>query len=169
VTCGKLFPPLFFWWLLDTHVWLWHEAWMTHSYVWHDSFIRVIWLIYTCDMTFSYVWHDSFICVTWLIHICDMIHSYVWYGSSTRVTWTIHKSSCMCNILNFVCVHESQKKRRKKAPHMTMSHTGTRRMSHTCMSRVIISCYLVIHVLKKIIYEYTISHIWMRKMTHEHE
>ena len=27
-----------------------------------------------CDMTHSYVWHDSFICVTWLIHMCDMTH-----------------------------------------------------------------------------------------------
>jgi len=36
---------------------------MTHSYVWHDSFIRVTWLIHMCDMTHSYVWHDSFIYV----------------------------------------------------------------------------------------------------------
>jgi len=41
---------------------------MTHSYVWHDSFICVTWLIHMCDMTHSYVWHDSFICVTWFIH-----------------------------------------------------------------------------------------------------
>ena len=34
-----------------------------------------------CDMTHSYVWHDSFICVTWLIHMCDMTHSYVWHNS----------------------------------------------------------------------------------------
>jgi len=33
---------------------------------------------HVCDMTHSYVWHDSFICVTWLIHMCDMTHSYVW-------------------------------------------------------------------------------------------
>jgi len=48
---------------------------MTHSYVWHDSFICVIWHIHMCDMTHSYVWHDSFICVTWPIHMCDMTHS----------------------------------------------------------------------------------------------
>jgi len=35
-----------------------------------------------CDMTHSYVWHDSFICVTWLIH---MIHD-----SFVRVTGLIH-------------------------------------------------------------------------------
>ena len=34
-------------------------------------------------MTHSYVWHDSFICVTWLIHMCDMTHSYVCHESST--------------------------------------------------------------------------------------
>jgi len=54
---------------------------MTHSYVWHDSFIYMTLLIYTCDMTHSYVWHDAFTRVTWLIHICDMTHSHVWYAS----------------------------------------------------------------------------------------
>jgi len=29
----------------------------------------------SCDMTHSCVWHDSFICVTWLIHMCDVTHS----------------------------------------------------------------------------------------------
>jgi len=51
-------------------MWLVHMCDMTHSYVWHDSFIRVTWLI---------VCHDSFICVTWLIHVCGMTHSYVWH------------------------------------------------------------------------------------------
>ena len=51
----------------------------THSYVWHDSFIRVIWPIWqqSCAALHpptSYVWHDSFIRVTWLIHPCDMTH-----------------------------------------------------------------------------------------------
>jgi len=69
---------------------------MTHSYVWHDSFLFVTWLIdiisvdmskenhFTCvkwlihmwDMTHSLVWHNLFTCVTWLIHTCDMTHSY---------------------------------------------------------------------------------------------
>jgi len=31
--------------------------------------------IHICDMTHSYMWHDSFIYATWLIHICDMTHS----------------------------------------------------------------------------------------------
>jgi len=38
-------------------------------------------------MTHSYVWHDSFICVTWLIHMCDVTHSYVWHDSFTYVTY----------------------------------------------------------------------------------
>ena len=33
--------------------------------------------IHMCDMTHSYVWHDSFIQVTWLIHTCDMTRSWV--------------------------------------------------------------------------------------------
>ena len=58
---------------------------MTHSYVWHDSFICVTWLIHMCDMTHSCVWYDSFICEIWLIHMCDMSHSHerldprIWY------------------------------------------------------------------------------------------
>jgi len=56
---------------------------MTHSYVWHDSFICVTWLIHVCDMTHPYVWHDSFICVTWLIYMCDLTHLYVWHDSFT--------------------------------------------------------------------------------------
>jgi len=37
---------------------------MTHPRVWLDSFMYVIWLICTCGMTHSYVWHNSFVCVT---------------------------------------------------------------------------------------------------------
>jgi len=34
-------------------------------------------------MTHSYVWHDSFMCVPWLVHTCDMMHSL----SSWRTTF----------------------------------------------------------------------------------
>ena len=54
-----------------THALSWDMCDMTHSCVWHGSFICVTWLIHMCDKTHSYVWQDSFICVTWLIHMCD--------------------------------------------------------------------------------------------------
>ena len=76
---------------------------MTHSYVWHDTFICVTWLIHMCDMTHSYVWHDTFICVTWLIHICDMTHSYVWHDSFICVTWHIH----MCDMTHSYVWHDA--------------------------------------------------------------
>ena len=68
---------------------------MTHSDVWHGSFIRVTWLIHmrdmahsicvtwrihTCEMTRSDAWHDSFICVTWLIHMCEIARLCMWHG-----------------------------------------------------------------------------------------
>jgi len=84
---------------------------VTHSYMKHNSFIRVSPQCRTprstptresmqclqspvvrgrpircvmCDMTHSYVWHDSFIRVTLLIiHMCDMTHSYVWHDLLT--------------------------------------------------------------------------------------
>jgi len=54
--------------------WLIYMCDMTHSYVWHDSFIFVTWLVRMCDMICLYVWRDAFICVTWLVHICDMTY-----------------------------------------------------------------------------------------------
>jgi len=65
--------------------WLIHMCDMTHSYVWHDPFIRVTWLIHMCAMPCSHVWHDSVICVTWLIHMCDVTRSYIWHDSFIRV------------------------------------------------------------------------------------
>jgi len=58
-----------------------------------------------CDMTHSYVWHDSFICVTWLIHMCDMTHSYVWHDSFICVTWL------MWDVLNIRTSHVTRMKR----------------------------------------------------------
>ena len=85
--------------------WLVRERDMTHSYVWHDSFICVMWLISACDMsvtglihmfdtTHSYVRHDLFICGTWLIHMCDVTRSCVWRDSFICVMWLIH----MCDV-----------------------------------------------------------------------
>jgi len=90
---------------------------MTHSCVWHGSFLCVTWLIHICDVTLSYVWrvswpsrveafacvtqricatwlilmwHDSFECVTWLILMCDMTHSHVWHDLTISVTGLFH-------------------------------------------------------------------------------
>jgi len=76
-------------------IWLIHMRDMTHSYVWHDSFICLTWLVHMCDMTHSYAWRDSFVRVTWLIHMCDMILRHGQHArdicmlldSFIRVTW----------------------------------------------------------------------------------
>jgi len=57
-------------WLISTCEMTFIVCDMTHSHVWHASFVRVTWLIHMCYTTHSYVWHDSFICVTWPIHTC---------------------------------------------------------------------------------------------------
>jgi len=94
---------------------------MTHSYVWHDSFICVTWFVYNVfirlvlvdsfihwviwqciillmwHMTYAYVWHDSFLCVTWLTHMCHLTHSHVWNDTSIMYTsawyWWTHLST----------------------------------------------------------------------------
>jgi len=43
---------------------------MSHSQVWHDSFI--------CMTLLIHVWHGPFMCVTWLFQTCDMTRAYVW-------------------------------------------------------------------------------------------
>jgi len=85
------------------HIWLVCACDMTHSYLWHYSFIcrfdscaRVTRFIYMFNTTHSradmarvWVWHDSFICVTPLIHMqislvcaCDTTHSNLWHTHS---------------------------------------------------------------------------------------
>ena len=107
-----------------------HTCHLTHSCVWHDSFICVTWIIHlsvrcdslvsgcavthlihewihSCDLTHPYVWYnscsvwpDSFIRVTWLIHSCDLTHSYVWYNSCS-----VRPDSSICVIwLIYMCV-----------------------------------------------------------------
>jgi len=99
-----------------------HICYVTHSYVWHDSFICSTWLIHTCDMAQSYMWHDSsiflleetqlpalhmwhdsFICVTWLIRMCRMTHSYVSHDSFICMIWLIH----MCGMTHSYAQHDS--------------------------------------------------------------
>jgi len=117
------------------------------QYVWHDSFMSVKWLIhmydmthsYMCDMTHSYVWHDSFICVTklicmthpyeiicsfmcvtklicarafvcvhvhpytWLVDVYDMTCWCVWHDLLMCVTWLIH----LCDMAHWYVWHDS--------------------------------------------------------------
>jgi len=85
--------------------WLIRMCDVTHPYVWHDLFLRVLWLIrlgklelvvglqlvtwilHICAMTHPYVCHDSSICVPWLIHMCAMTYSYVCHDSFICVPW----------------------------------------------------------------------------------
>jgi len=111
--------------------WLIHMCDMTHSYVWHDSFICVTWLIHmkwrvrvcghvrmrfmilprVCmcmwDMTQSHAGHDSFEWVTSLSHMRDMTHSYVRHDAFPRVTWLV----CMTRF--------SAQERRNRTPSTT--------------------------------------------------
>jgi len=87
------------WWCMCDMI---HLSDMTHSYVWHDSFICVTWRIHMCDMTemllaivnvvVVHVCHDSFTsvtCVLWFIHKWDMTRGLV----VICVTWLI----CECD------------------------------------------------------------------------
>ena len=55
-------------------------------------FMYMRWLIHVGDMTHSFVWHASFLCLAWLIHICEMTHSQVWHDSLICLTRFIHTS-----------------------------------------------------------------------------
>ena len=36
---------------------------MSHTYVWHDSFVHVAWLFQMCGITYFYAWRDAVILV----------------------------------------------------------------------------------------------------------
>jgi len=86
---------------------------LTHSYVWHESFIHATWsiqhtwpvrdvstrLIHTCGIA----WLVHTCDVTWLVCTRDRTHADVWHDSSTLGTWSIH--SCDMTI-SYVC-HDS--------------------------------------------------------------
>ena len=84
--------------------WRIHMWDVTHSCVTYTSCMPLErgWSRHICNMTHSYVWHDSFISVPWRIHIYDMTHSYVWHGAFTCATRLFDMCgvthSCMCGI-----------------------------------------------------------------------
>ena len=85
-----------------THSYVWHvkfnSSFLTHLWLWHDSFMIVSELIHMRDSTHSYVWHGwlsvDFKCnsqsdVTWLVHICH--NSFMHDVTHSHMTWPIHK------------------------------------------------------------------------------
>ena len=87
--------------LLDTSV-------MTHSYAWHDSRVccTKTWPLHTiahrCDMTHIYMCHDAFMRVIWLTCMLDKDVSYHYYSKQVRydfflcarvLTWLLYTSS----------------------------------------------------------------------------
>ena len=109
---------------------------MTHSHVWHDSFICATWLIHMCDMTHSHVWHDSFTCGTWLIHVCDMIHSRVRHDSFICVTWLVH----VCDMTRSRVRHDSFKCMTWLIHMFDMIHSHVRHDSFICGTWLIHMC-----------------------------
>jgi len=58
-----------------------------------------------CAMTHSDVWHDSFICAIWLFHMCDMTHSScVWRDlfNVTHSTWLIQRDFIQRDFFNLL-------------------------------------------------------------------
>jgi len=63
--------------LVETYV---QSTPLTHSHVWHVSFLRVTWLIQMCDIG------RTFNLPPWLTPMRDMPHFYVWHHSFKCVT-----------------------------------------------------------------------------------
>jgi len=148
---------------LQPVTWLVHTCDMTHSYVWHDSFICATWLATwlwcvcvcvcvrvcvdhdpmtpTCDMTRSYVWHDSFICVPWLVYLCEWLRprstdSNLWYDSFILLTWLRSRSTALYNWGKF-STHLSPFGRIRQVQHTTSCHNfGTINLNSIGISTV---------------------------------
>jgi len=86
-----------------------HMWYMTHSYVWCDSFMCETWLIHICAMAHSNMCHKSFICVPWLIHMCAMTNLRVCHGSFMRAMTNLHvcHDSFMHAMTNLHVCHDS--------------------------------------------------------------
>jgi len=125
--------------LLLCVTWVFHTWNMTHSYVWHDSFICVTWLIHMCDMTHSYVWHDSFICGMRPVHVWNVKLSCLHHDKLTCVTWLI---ICVVRVditTNSFVWHDSS----------YVSSVSTSRQTHMC-DMTLHMCRLCLHHNKHI-------------------
>jgi len=73
---------------------------MTHSHLWHDSFVRVPWLTHMWHVRETYVSH-SYVCHDWFISVtfrgATMTHSHTWHDSFMCVIHVWH-DSFMCVI-----------------------------------------------------------------------
>jgi len=81
---------------------------VTHSYVWHDSSIRVEWHIHMCDMSHLHVWHDSFICAACIIYICSYLYKEVTATRLQQEAYETKKKSWFAYLLHdsSICVRD---------------------------------------------------------------
>jgi len=80
--------------------WLIHTCGMTHSYVWHDSFIRVIWPNQMSGATLLYSWYDSFIYVTRYLRFYMHDVTYPWKTPVSESHSGVCGCACIC-----ICVY----------------------------------------------------------------
>jgi len=100
----------------------------------HDLFVCVVWLMHMCtwliqmcDMTHSHVWHDSFIGVTSLIYlrdirICGMTHAYMRHTHR-------HEHTKHANTHTYACTHTHRATLLRKRARVTLlerCHVDTR-------------------------------------------
>jgi len=104
----KMYIYFHMWDTTLTYMFISIYIYMCDIYMRHDSFTCATWLINTWDVTHSHVWHDSFICVTILVQIGKggapvpvkiLIYIYMW--DLTHLYYMTHsyrQGSHMCDI-----------------------------------------------------------------------